>query len=104
MLKKLLLTIVFIVSNTCLAEALPNSSYGDAPDIPGLAVKCRASKGICPYSYIVWRKKHKESAFLMIYVEGNRAIILCDQFCSERDQQIGTRWIKLSELYLEDIQ
>jgi hypothetical protein len=71
MLKKLLLTILIIVSNTCFAEALPNSSYGDS-DIPGLADKCRARQGICPYSYIVWRKNHKDkSAFQMIYVQGN---------------------------------
>jgi hypothetical protein len=104
MLKKLLLTIAIIVSNTRLAEALPNVSYSNAPDIPSLAAKCRASQGICPHSYIVWKKSDKKSAYILLYVQGDRAIITCDIGCSEFALQIGTRWVKLSDLYLEDIQ
>jgi hypothetical protein len=105
MLKKLLLTIAIIFSNTLLAEALPNVSYSNAPDIPSLAAKCRARQGICPHSYIVWRKSDKNSAHILLYVQGDRAIITCDIGCNEQALQIGTRWIKLSDLYLvEDIQ
>jgi hypothetical protein len=104
MLKKLLLTIAIIVSNTHLAEALPNVSYANAPDIPSLAAKCRVSQGICPHSYIVWKKSDKKSAYIMLYVQGDRAIITCDIGCSKLALQMGTRWVKLSDLYLEDIQ
>jgi hypothetical protein len=105
MLKKLLLTIAIIFSNTCLAEALPNVSYSDAPDILSLAAKCKAIQGICPHSYIVWRKSDKQSVYILLYVQGDKAIITCDIGCSERALQTGTRWVKLSDLYLvKDIQ